>query len=591
MQKFKKRFTIKEKLIFIYLAGVIIPFLIFSLALFQIQKNTMKENSADNAYNELLQITGLMDGAFEQIKSISNLLYLDENLADFMKEYNQGTNLTLNTEHLHSILSKYNAGINNITFSSVIFTNKGEVIGDAPLIHKVDSIDITDKYWYQKLLDRPSDILWLKDEALDNIFTSPGQDYIYLIRELQNRDTWDKTGILILGIPENELRKLYSAYVNNYSSIYILDEQSNLISSIDNLNLDNIPTIILNNMHNYTGSTIIDEENGQELLMSHYTIKTTNWKIFLLNDLNYLLSSVDSINRLYIMVIAIFFFITIILCSIFFTKFTKPIKVLYQYMEQVKSNNLDVTVPIISNDEIGDLSEQFNSMIKKIKQLMENLVQEQNEKREAELVSLQTQINPHFLYNTLASIRYLIYTEKKEDVDNIILSLIRILKNSLSDSKEFISIQKEISILENYIFIQKFAFPNSITVNIHIEDDILYCKTIKLLLQPIVENAFMHGLKPKKENGYLSIYGYSKEDTVYFEIFDNGVGFNTKDSFTRKRKSGIGLQNVKDRVALTFGKGYGLNIESKEDDYTKITINIPKITIEEEYTYYEHFDS
>lgn len=578
----KKHISIKEKLIYIYIGGVIIPLLLFSLAFFKIQKNTMKNTSADIAYNELVQITGLIDGELEQLMSISNLLYLDSDLNNFVKSYNQDPDINPDTEHVNRILNKYNSGISNINFNSVIFTNRGEAIGDATLIHKSDSINISDQSWFKRLMDRPSDILWLKDELLDTIFTSAGQDYIYLIRELQNRDTWDKTGILILGISENELRKLYSGYVNDYSSIFILNEKGSLISAIDNLNLNEIPKFILNNLYHYTGRDFEEKVNDQELLMTHYTIKTSNWKIFMLNDLNYLLSNFDSIRSLYLRVIIIYFVITLILCSVFLTKFTKPIQVLYQYMEKVKSNDLDVTVPVVSRDEIGYLSEQFNSMIAEIKQLMENLVKEQEEKRQAELISLQTQINPHFLYNTLASIRYLIYTEKKEDVDNIILSLIRILKYSLSDTKEFISIQKEISILEDYIFIQKYAFSNTVKVDINIDDEILNCKTIKLILQPLVENSFMHGLKPKKENGYLSIKGFAKDNNVYFEIFDNGVGFDPNADADKSRKRSIGLKNVRERIQLTFGEGYGLYIESEQNVYTRITVKIPKIDGEEE---------
>ncbi|CRZ34053.1 two-component system sensor histidine kinase YesM [Herbinix hemicellulosilytica] len=508
---------------------------------------------------------------------------------DNISEYNQNPYIKPNRDQVNKILNKYNSGISNINFDSVIFTNRGEVLGDATLIHKADMINITEQNWYKKLSDRPSYILWQKDEVLDNIFTTAGQDFIYLIRELQDRETWTKTGILVLGLSENELRKLYSGYVNDYSSIFILDSRSNLISAIDNLNLNELPGFVYNNMHNYTGSNIVEKVNGQELLMNHYTIKTSNWKIFLLNDQNYLLSKFDSIKFLYLMVIVVYFVITLILCSLFLSKFTKPIQVLYQHMEKVKANNLDVNVPVLSRDEIGYLSEQFNSMIGRIRQLMENLVNEQEAKRQAELISLQTQINPHFLYNTLASIRYLIYTEKKEDVDNIILSLIRILRYSLSDTKEFISIQKEISILEDYIFIQKFTFSNTVKVEIDIDEEILNCKTIKLILQPLVENSFMHGLKPKNENGYLSIKGYARENNIYFEIFDNGVGIDLDAGINKTNRTGIGLHNVKDRIKLTFGDEYGLKIESEPGSFTKITVNIPKI--EEEFIYNEYSHS
>jgi two-component system, sensor histidine kinase YesM len=587
----KKRIIIQTKLMYIFLSGVILPLLIFSIVFFQIQNNSMKNDSVENTSKELIQISALLDTKLGQLKSTSNLLYLDEDLNNLIKEYNSNSADKADTIKIKAILNKYNAGMNNTTFNSIIILNNGNIMGDAILINNANTFDSENKDWYRSLIKNPGDILWIKDSALDKIFASPGQDYIYIVRELHDRKTWKKTGILVLGISEKELEKLYYGYVNDTSSIYILDENNNLISSVDNLYFNEVPKVVNNYLYNYSGN-LIQKMNNKNILMTHYTINTTKWKIFMLNDLDQLLSNYNSINNLYLFIIIVYFSITLILCSVLLKKFIKPINILYYNMEKVKAGNLNVTVPVLTNDEIGDLSYQFNSMISRIKELMKNLVKEQREKREAELLALQTQINPHFLYNTLASIRYLIYTEKKEDVDNTILALIRILKNSLSDINEFVSIKKEIDILKDFIFIQEFAFSKPVTVNINFEDEILEFKTIKLILQPLVENAFMHGFKPKKENCILFINGYVKNNNIFIEIIDNGVGFDPeviKESNHIGLKS-IGLKNVKDRIELTFGEGYSLKIESKLNIGTKIKLNIPIISNEGDFGFYEHFD-
>lgn len=589
---YKKRISIRRRLVYIFISTIVIPLIIFGFLLFKSQNKMIEEKTIDSVNREITQISDLMSNDFLNAKSITNLFYLDQELNNLLKSYNIGKIKDLEEYNIDKLMSRYNAGLNRINFQSIVITNDGKIYGNAMFKDDKKRLHLDSAIWYENLEKNPSNIYWIQDDTLDSLFTAPGYPYVYIVRKLHDRSSWNPIGTLVLGISENEIRKMYSGYVSETSSVFIIDEDNNIISSVDNLNLAIEPAITKDYLHQHSGS-FKHNIGGQNLLVNYYTINATRWKVFSFSDLNFLLSAFDSINNRFISLIILYLIVAILIALISLRKFTQSINLLYHNMEKVKGGDLNVNVSVISNDEIGDLSQQFNLMIKNIKQLMNTLVNEQKAKREAELLALQTQINPHFLYNTFASIRYLIYTENKEDADAIILSFIRLMKNILSDTKEFITIEKEITLLKDYIYIQKLALSNEVEVNINIEEKIKDTKMIKLLLQPIVENAFLHGLKPKKAKGHLVINGYEVDGIIIFEIIDNGVGFNVENLHDIKDKNStrIGLKNINDRIILTYGKEYGVNIDSSPQKGTTVVLRFPKLNTKEEYKAYEYINS
>lgn len=585
------RVSFQHKLLLIVIFTIALPMIIAGYVMMKNQNKMIEDEVIRTTNKDIAQISDIMSNDFNHLKSITNLFYLDEDISKLLSDYKSGTIENIPRDTMNKSMEKYNAGMSKIRFESLLITNDGKTFGSAKNQGSDLNFNLTDKNWYRALERIPTNILWISDPDLDLIFSTPDYPYVYIIRKTHNRGTWESTGTLILGIPENEIRKMYSGYVTENQSIFILDNNNNLISLEDNLSLPNIQDITQEYIFKHSGS-LTRTLGDREFLLSQYTINTTQWKVFTFNDLNHLTSSFRQISYRYLTTIFIFFGVSLIIALFSLERFTRPIKNLFRTMEKIKEGKLDVEVPITSNDEIGDLSIQFNSMVEHINILMTEVVTEQQLKREAEMLSLQTQINPHFLYNTFASIRYLIYTENKEDADKIILAFIRLMKNILSDTKEFISIEKEIELLKDYIYIQNIAFSNKVQVNYNIDDAIRECKTIKLLLQPLVENAFLHGLKPKKDGGILTINGYNIDEEIYFEIIDNGIGFDTTSTEERSSKTStrIGFKNVSDRISLTFGKEYFADLESTRGVGTKVTLKIPKIGNREEFTYYENFD-
>ena len=256
-------------------------------------------------------------------------------------------------------------------------------------------------------------------------------------------------------------------------------------------------------------------------------------------------------------------------------------------MKGLENGNLDVVIyEGGGSDEIEHLGKSLNSVVVQLRKLMEKIVIEQEEKRKSELDALQSQINPHFLYNTLDSIVWMIEGERYSEAVCMVTDLASLFRISLSKGKNIISLKDEIIHAKNYMNIQKIRYKDKFEIHYEIEEEIYDYQTVKLVIQPLLENAIYYGVEAMYDEGEIILRGYKKEDNIYLEIIDNGLGM-TEDSVeslltdnTRKRTkgSGVGLKNVNSRIQLRYGEEYGLKIErSSQMRVPKVTIHLPAI--------------
>ena len=271
---------------------------------------------------------------------------------------------------------------------------------------------------------------------------------------------------------------------------------------------------------------------------------------------------------------------------------TSPIRRLTQVTDQVAKGDLTVRSDVTGGVEAQVLSDSLNTMIDKINELLEQVKTEQIRLRKAEFELLQSQINPHFLYNTLDSIVWMIEGERYEDAVFMVTQLASLFRISLSRGKTIISMEDELKHARNYMNIQKIRYKNKFTVEFQVEDAILSCCTVKLVIQPLLENAIYYGMESMDGDGEITVVGYRKGDDVYVEVRDNGLGMPdemvdallTENNRVRKHGSGVGLINVHNRIRLRFGEPYGLEIESCLDEGTTVRIHLPYIAYSPENT-------
>lgn len=272
--------------------------------------------------------------------------------------------------------------------------------------------------------------------------------------------------------------------------------------------------------------------------------------------------------------------------SLLFTRYlTRPIMRLIEHMEVISSGNFSKNPDIESNDELGIIGRQINEMSAHVSVLMENRIRDEQEKMNLEIKILQAQINPHFLYNTLDSIKWIATMQHNAGIVKVVSALSSLLKNMAKGFNEKVTVRQELDFLDNYITIEKIRYIELFDVEISIEDPELYnARMIKLTLQPLVENSIFSGIEPSGKPGLIQIHISSQEQTLYISIRDNGVGLSEENiarlltdtsRVTKNYMSGIGLPNVDRRIKLVYGPEYGIKIDSELGVYTCVTVSLP----------------
>jgi two-component system, sensor histidine kinase YesM len=265
-----------------------------------------------------------------------------------------------------------------------------------------------------------------------------------------------------------------------------------------------------------------------------------------------------------------------------------PIKKLHNVTSTITRNDLQALVTSHNVDEITELGMSFNIMIGKIRQLLDSKIKEQETLKKAELKALQAQINPHFLYNTLDTIVWMAQAKKTDQVVDIVQALSNFFRISLSKGQDWITIDQEIEHIRCYLTIQKLRYQDILNYTIEVDESILSGTILKLTLQPLIENALYHGIKNKRNGGMITVRARrAGEDQVMLEILDDGVGFTPyklgriqasladENGEITSSESGFGLENVHKRIQLYYGKQYGLSVQSKYQEGTRVTVMIP----------------
>ncbi len=260
---------------------------------------------------------------------------------------------------------------------------------------------------------------------------------------------------------------------------------------------------------------------------------------------------------------------------------TKPIRLLRESAAEIALGNLEVQVPRVSNDEIGELSDQFNRMVGSLKELLKRVYEEQEKQRAYELMLLQAQINPHFLYNTLGSLQWLIRMNQLAAAEKMTTALTHFFKTGLNNGKDIIRLREELENVESYLTIQQLRYKSKLTFFVYMEKDVEELEVPKLILQPLVENALYHGIKPKEEGGFIDIHICKEEGRVHISVADDGCGMDRllleslREGISKgevSRGDSYGLKNVDERLRLFFKGSYDMKIESSPGLGTSVNI-------------------
>lgn len=397
-------------------------------------------------------------------------------------------------------------------------------------------------------------------------------------------------GVVMVDLNYEFIRTTYGVKPTADSILYVLDEQRQLV-----FQSDSAPSTISEKMTRvvYDTEEPSDAEgtvertiDGKRYIVVSRKSEFTGWTTRALIPLDSLLSESVKIRNLMVEVSVAVFVIVLIGSLQMSSQTTLHIRRLKTMMMRVKDGNLDFPrTEINTKDEIGDLYRVFISMVDELKRLMEGIRRSEKAKREAELTALQAQIRPHFLYNSLNTIKYLAKLNGVPNIEEVSEALVELMRGVLGNSGEFLTLREELDYVSSYVSIAKYRFMEPIPVEFQIEDEaLLDCRVLKLTLQPIVENALLHGFAPSVHGGFVLIRVFEEYGDLKIEVMDNGKGMSKEKlealmgdpAGAPSRFSGMGVRNVHERIHRMFGEPYGIKLYSEEGLYTKVELRFPR---------------
>ncbi|GGF89149.1 histidine kinase [Paenibacillus albidus] len=466
--------------------------------------------------------------------------------------------------------------------SMAVFTPQGHYVSGTPGQRLRQNTQLESQSWFTSA-QRASAIAFSAPH-IQNLFKGQYTWVVSVSKMIQYRENGElKTGILLIDFNFRTIDQLSKQVkLGNRGYAYILDALGNIVYHPQQqliyagLKYENVEPVL-----EYSFRSYLDESTGEKRFITVRTLPQTGWKIVGVAYYDEIVTTKRDLNQFLAWFLAAVILGVIIVSVLLSARIARPIRKLERTVKLVGEGDLHTPINVSGAYEVEQLSKRFNLMLQRIRQLMEQIIYEQETKRKGELEVLQSQINPHFLYNTLNSVIRLAERGKTDEVITMIQSLSRFFRISLSKGSNIITVQEELDHIRHYLVIQSFRFKNKFRYEITARDEVLQVQTIKLILQPLVENAIYHGIEMMPDEGLISIDARLQGELVVIRISDNGLGMSPErlgmilSGSKSSSGSGVGVKNVNERIGLYYGREYGLSFESEIEEGTTVTITFP----------------
>lgn len=571
--------------IFIYFTVTALAASIFiGISLYSRMAGQMSEAIREENQIVLTQVSRSVDSYLRSVMKLSDALY-----------YGAIKNADLSKEPINSQMTiLYDSAKDNLE-NIALFSLEGELLEAVPAARLKTNVDVTRESWFTEALNRTEN-LHFSTPHVQYVFDGNENQYRWVISVSRvvelTRGPRTYQGVLLMDLRYDSLEQLFNGVgLGNGGYIYLAGNGGELICH---------PEVQLI----YSGLAAENDQVEAALKDGNYelefegeprnvTVKTvgyTGWKLIGVMPRDVVSLNTLKTRILMVFIIALVLFILALINSFISSRITTPISELEKSVNEIEAGKLETEVYSGGSYEIRHLGTSIQNMARQIKRLMDDIVAEHESKRRNEFDILQSQINPHFLYNTLDIIVWMIENEKQSEAVKAVTALARFFRISLSKGKSIIPVKDELEHVRNYLTIQHMRYKNRFTYSIEAEGDVLNLASLKLMLQPLVENAIYHGMEFMDGDGEIRIRVWRTGDDLFFSVADNGPGM-TEDQAARilsdeghvpsRRGSGIGVRNVNERIRLFFGKEYGLTIESELDEGTTVTARLKAVPYEQ----------
>lgn len=570
----KRMIPLRIKLSIMFSAVVVISLLVQIVVSYTFYYDTTEKRTREYFQQTIQQTNLYIDASLKNYEKLSKNIIANEGIQNALHELDQSEkNYREASYDIKQNLAELTIAEENIN-SIQLFQKDRSVISYTFVSDYADYNEIVEQPWYKEAIDATGRIRWLATTPKINVNIGKNSTYVFsAVRKIKSTTTGKELAVMMINIDEKELRNIMkNVELGSAGTLYLLDKENRIISNKEGKRI----------------GEIFDEKSiaKETTIIVKDTSKETGWTIVGIVPKSEYREDIEKLNVIFgvlsiIAIIAILIFATAVSKSI-----VRPIQSMIKVMKEVQKGNLHVAIAHKENNELGVLADQFNYTIEELNFYIEKVYKQEISKREAELQSLQAKLNPHFLYNTLDTIYWMLIMNDEEEIGDIVVALADILRYSIGDGKEFVAVEEDMIQIENYLAIQKARFHEKLSYEITIEEDIKEYHIPKLLIQPLVENSIRHGFKKNLHKGQIKVNAYKEKEYLIFRIVDNGIGMTKEeieDVFKGNVKespehTGIGVLAVDTRIKLLYGGECGINIESKPGERTIVEVRLHTYT-------------
>lgn len=579
--------------IFIFNAGILLASLsVFAILTIRISNQAILDKATKNAERELSLIDRSLLNLTRNTENYARMLSLDNRLQTQLERIENNELGRVDDLELEKTLSKVISNIaqpvTNIAAASIISSKQR--FFDIGFVDNSSIRSIFDSSMIDTITEK-------KVPAWTGLFrvqytTGRAENVFAIAKTIIGMDTGHILGTAILYLNEEDVAAIYlDNIVNQNDKFFIIDGKKNIISTQDKNELyKKFDEERYLGRYDLDGASeiksIIRNIEGKQSLITVQDFNKLNWKIISVIPLDEITNENRGMTKLIVIFGAACLICAFIASYLISYMISKPILKLANVMKEIKSGDMKLRADLNAKGEIGMLADGFNSLMDKVNGLLEQIYKEQKAKRKNEFKLLQSQIKPHFLYNTIETIISFIKLDLKDNAMMTARYLAGFYRISLSKGNDIITIRDEMSLIENYLSIQKLRYVEYLDYRLEFDEEILEYQIPKLTLQPLVENSIYHGLKQKEDKGLLVIKGYYEQDVIKIEVYDDGVGMSEEQIISvlsrptdEQKSTDFGIQSVDSRLKLLYGEEYGLSIESRAAEYTRVTVRLPAVML------------
>ena len=568
---------------FSLIAGIVM--VVLGMILYSRFSLRSQEMMTENAAQFLGQTKRSMEDYLRSMRRLSDALY-----------YSDIKNIDLETTSPDPEFSLLYEAHKDDMVSIALYNSSGELVSAVPVSAQKEGISVTQQSWFTEARNTMEN-LHFSLPHVQNLFDDPIGQYHWVISMSRvvelNRGGFPQRGVLLIDMNFSGIQQMLEKANSDERSeyIYLCSGDGEIIyhprMSLINAGLYEEETDAISGR---TDGTYITQYNGERRITIIKTVSYTGWKLVSVIPLENFSIGMGKTQYFLVLVLAFALLSILLINQIVSGSVIRPLLRLDESVRDLENGNLNPDIYIGGPQEVEHLGKTLQTSVQKINQLMEDVVSQQEEKRRTELDALQSQINPHFLYNTLDSVVWMIEGGHDRGAVYMIRQLASLLRISISHGKTIITIRDEIRHAQSYMNIQQIRYKNAFEISYEIPEEIMDLCTVKLILQPILENAIYYGVQSMDGDGEILVRGSREGSDVYLDVIDNGLGMPEEqvekllesgtleeEENSTRHGNGVGLYNVHTRIQLRFGKEYGLVISSEPDEGTQVRIHLPAI--------------